>query len=250
MHAGRFRASFILTAKPICGSISDRKANLWLDLVTLEELFGRFDNLDDLIAASQWLQAEGARYMASELRRKMPHACGLIWWGANEPWPNLAGNQLVDYFGNTRRALAALKNAFAPTVLSLRYQHCVDRAFKPELWISNDSGAPFQGQYVVDLEFNAGEPVRISGCAACGHYESIRLETMPRHRLPSGAWIRVRLRLFNLAEETIHEMQYVFASEHDQAPLRRHLKWFDGMFKDSRGVDSPGLVTQTTKENL
>ena len=213
----------------------DRKANLWLDLATLEELFGNFDHVDELIAASQWLQAEGARYMATELRRKMPHTCGLIWWGANEPWPNLAGNQLVDYFGKTRPALAALKNAFAPTILSLRYRHCVDHVFQPELWISNDSGAPFLGQYQIGLEIKACETVQICGQAACGHYESIRLDTLARHRLPAHAWIKVHLQLFNQSGDRVHSSHYLFASTHDKTPLRLHLDWLSDMFKTVEG---------------
>lgn len=208
----------------------DRQANLWLDLATLEELFGAFDSLDDLIAASQWLQAEGARYLATELRRKMPHACGLVWWGANEPWPNLAGNQLVDYFGKPRPALAALKDAFAPVILSLRYRHCVDRACKPELWISNDSGAPFSGRYAIDLELHDREPLQLAGPAACDHYESVRLATLPRLRLPAGAWVRAHLQLTTPEGKLLHQTRHLFASAFDPAPLRPHLPWLAKMF--------------------
>jgi beta-mannosidase len=208
----------------------DRKVNLWLDLASLEELFGTFDTLDDLITASQWLQAEGARYMATELRRKMPHTCGLIWWGANEPWPNLAGNQLVDYFGKTRPALAALGNAFAPIILSLRYRHVVDSVFKPELWISNDNGTPFQGHYRVDLEISGREPMQLIGQIACGDYESLRLTTLPRLRLPAGAWVRAGLQLLGPTGEILHHSQYLFASAFDTAPLRPHLGWLKTIF--------------------
>jgi len=213
----------------------DRKANLWLDLAGIEALFGRFESLDDLIAASHWLQAEGARYMATELRRRMPRACGLIWWGANEPWPNLAGNQLVDYFGQSRPALHALADAFAPVILSLRYRHCVARACKPELWVSNDSGAPFRGRYEVEVEGHDGGQRNHAGQVDCGDFESVRIATLPRVLLPAGAWNRIQLRLFAADGTPVHQTAHLFASAHDPAPLRPHLDWLRSLFQPGFG---------------
>lgn len=204
----------------------ERKANLWLDLDIIEELFGALTNLDDLISASQWIQAEGARYMAAELRRKIPHTCGLIWWGANEPWPNLAGNQLVDWFGTPRPALAALKEAFAPTILSLRYRHCVDNAIKPELWISNDSGQPFTGHYQVNIEVDGSEPIKLDGSLYCDDYQSIRITTLPRRRLSPGETARMNLQLFDQTQNDncIHKSTYFFSGSGVEAPMLSHLE--------------------------
>ena len=70
----------------------DQLPDLWLDIPSTEKLFGKLTELETLVLANQWMQGEGARFLIEELRRKMPHTCGVIWWGVNEPWPGLAGN--------------------------------------------------------------------------------------------------------------------------------------------------------------
>ena len=204
------------------GYIPDPRSTLWLDLASIDALFGHLNDLDDLIAASQWLQAEGGRYLVEELRRKMPHACGVIWWGANEPWPNLAGNQLIDYFGQPRPALRALANAFRPTILSLRYRHCVTRQFKPELWISHDGLDAFRGQYRVVVEdLVAGNPVQeVNGCIRCEPYESALIRVLRHRRLTSGSRLRVTCLLCDEEGQPAHCNEYLFASCEDVAPMR------------------------------
>ncbi len=199
----------------------DLRSTLWLDLASIDRLFGRLEDLDDLITASQWLQAEGGRYLVTELRRKMPHTCGVIWWGANEPWPNLAGNQLIDYFGQPRPALSALANAFKPTILSLRYRHCVAHGFKPELWISHDGEDTFRGRYEVLVEDCAsGEKERYQGAITCAAYASVFIKTLRYRRLNAGTRLQVECRLFDAGERLVHVEHYLFASNDDPAPLR------------------------------
>jgi beta-mannosidase len=42
----------------------------WLDIPSTENVFGKIDNLDELVKANQYLQAEGGRYIVETLRRK------------------------------------------------------------------------------------------------------------------------------------------------------------------------------------
>jgi beta-mannosidase len=199
----------------------DPRSTLWLDLASLDRLFGRFDNLDDLITASQWLQGEGGRYLVTELRRKMPHTCGVIWWGANEPWPNLAGNQLIDYFGQPRPALKVLANAFKPTILSLRYPHCVAHGFKPELWISHDGEAAFHGRYeVIVVDIGSTEQERYQGAVTCAAYSSVFIKMLRYRRLNTGTHLKVQCSLVSADGMPVHSEQYLFASSDDPAPLR------------------------------
>ena len=198
------------------------RSGLWLDLASLDELFGQFDRIEDLITASHWLQAEGARYLVEELRRKTPHTVGMIWWGANESWPNLAGNQLIDYFGKARPALHWLANAFRPTIVSIRYHHCVSRAVKGELWISHEGPDEFRGSYRVLLDYlNGGAPPEeYRGNIVCPAYASVFVKTLPYTRLTAGTRLRITCELSNERQERSHRNVYLFASNEDPAPMR------------------------------
>jgi beta-mannosidase len=197
------------------------RSDLWLDLASIDKLFGRIDNLDDLITASHWMQAEGGRYVVEELRRKMPHTCGVIWWGCNEPWPNLAGNQLIDYFGEPHPVLFWKGNAFRPTILSLRYKHCVARAFKPGLWISHDGRGPFDGTYTCTVEdLDTGELERYRGAVSCPEYASVLIKRLNYVRLKPGKRLWVTLILRDMTGAEVHANTYLFASDEDEAPLR------------------------------
>lgn len=203
------------------GSAWDGHDDLWLDIPSAERLFGPFARMEELVFASQWMQAEMARFLIEELRRKMDRAAGVVWWGVNEPWPGLAGNALLDYYGRPKLAWSFLANAFRPTIASLRYGHCVARAVKPELWISHDGAEAFAGRYEAELiDIATGAAERLTGRVACGAGESVYVRTLPRTRLAAGKRLHIRLRLFDAASGSeTHRNDYVFASEEEAAPF-------------------------------
>ncbi len=47
---------------------------------------------------------------------------GSIIWQFNEPWPNVSGTNLVDYYGGRKLAYYAVKEAFRKAYPSLRYE--------------------------------------------------------------------------------------------------------------------------------
>ena len=72
------------------------------------ELFGEFprtpEHLEEFSQCSQYLQAEGLRYIIEADRRRAFQNSGVIVWQINEPWPNASCTNLVDYYGLPKAA--------------------------------------------------------------------------------------------------------------------------------------------------
>ena len=95
----------------------------WLDVQMVERFFGRTGSLPDMIWASQFLQAEGIRYIIEECRRKKPDCSGVMIWAVNETWPNAASLSLLNYDLKPKAAYYAMKQSFRRNLASLRYDH-------------------------------------------------------------------------------------------------------------------------------
>ena len=120
----------------------------WLVKKRIETVFGPLDNLAEVIAAGQYLGADGLRYIYDELRRKGKRLANITSHCYSEPHPNLAGSYLVDYDGRTLMNYDFLKQAITPISLSLRIG---DAFYKPaigveaELSLVSDAPQPVSG---------------------------------------------------------------------------------------------------------
>ncbi|MCC7207932.1 MAG: hypothetical protein IT323_11535 [Anaerolineae bacterium] len=198
----------------------DGPDDVWLDLTSIEKLFGKLESLDALVFASQWMQAEGARYLIEAVRRRTGHTSGVLWWGVNEIWTALAGSSLIDYFGQPKLAWSFVANAFKPSILTLRYENCVCRSAKPELWLCHDGPDRFQGSYQVtlhDLQYDQREVVE--GRLEAAPYSAFSIRTLPRRRLVAGGRLHIQCRLLAPGGEPVHINDYVFASNEDAPPF-------------------------------
>ena len=83
------------------------------------------DRLDDFILSSQFMQAEGLKYAVEANRRRAFQNVGSIIWQFNEPWPNVSGTNLVDYYGVPKLAYYSVKAAFRDAYPSMRYDKLV-----------------------------------------------------------------------------------------------------------------------------
>ena len=198
----------------------DQLPDLWLDLPSTEKLFGPPKDIETLVLANQWMQGEGGRFLVEEIRRRQGQTCGVVWWGVNEPWPGLAGNALIDWYGRPKMSWRMVTNSFKPSILSLRYPHCVLRWFKPELWLTHDGLEPFNGRYEVTVRnlANGGTDL-YQGLMSAGSYESLFIRTLTPVRMTAGTRLHVSCRLFNAKDESVHENDYLFASNEDAAPF-------------------------------
>jgi beta-mannosidase len=114
----------------------------WLDLPTIEDYFGPISDLESLVSAGQWLQAEGYKAIYEEARRQKPTCAMALCWVLNEPWPTAANNSLVTWPSEPKPALAAVAQACRPVLASARIPKFSWRAgetFSVQLFMLNDS---------------------------------------------------------------------------------------------------------------
>ena len=88
-------------------------------------IFGWPESLAEQIAISQFLQAEGLRYAVEANRRRAFRNSGCIVWQANEPYPNVAGTNVIDYFGRPKFAWSKLAQAYSALNPNLEYASLV-----------------------------------------------------------------------------------------------------------------------------
>ena len=189
----------------------DKARDLWLDLPSTEKVFGPIATLRELVPLNQYLQAEGGRFMIEELRRKQPRATGVIWWGANEPWPSLAGNALIDYYGRPKASWPHIANAFAPVILSLRYDALQPDLLSSELWLSCNAPAGFSGRYTaVILDAEKGEIARVAGSCEADYLQSQPLARLLPVRMNAGQQVTVQTTLIDREDQVIHNNTYLF----------------------------------------
>lgn len=104
------------------------------------EIFGQTDDLQTFVNGSQLIQAEAIRYALESNRRRKYHNSGSMMWAFNEPFPNVSNTCLVDYYGVAKPAYYALRDAYSPLHISMRYDklYCEPgQVFAGELWINN-----------------------------------------------------------------------------------------------------------------
>ncbi len=194
----------------------DQARDLWLDIPSTEKVFGPISSLRDLILLNQYLQAEGGRFMIEEQRRKQPRATGVIWWGVNEPWPGLAGCALIDYFGRPKASWPFISNAFAPVILSLRYDSLQPELLCTELWLSCNAPSGFSGNYTaVILDAGKEEISRVAGTCEADYANSQPLSRLLPVKMDKGRQVTIRTTLTDRQNRIVHENIYLFGNIRD-----------------------------------
>ncbi|CAI6083150.1 glycoside hydrolase family 2 protein [Cohnella sp. JJ-181] len=107
--------------------------------------FGEPEGIDAYARRSQWIQAEGLRYIVESNRRKQFRNSGSIVWQFNEPWPNVGCTSLTDYYGEGKMAYYWIRQAYAPAHASLDYSRLVypvGDTFVGDLFVGSGNGMP------------------------------------------------------------------------------------------------------------
>lgn len=105
------------------------------------------ENLAFFTRASQYMQAEGLRFIVEADRRRAFQNSGVIIWQLNEPWPNASCTSLIDYYGETKTAYYQVKRAYEPRHISVDYRSLIlvpGEKISFPVYVSN-SGAAFAG---------------------------------------------------------------------------------------------------------
>ncbi len=95
--------------------------NWWLDTNAVNALFGEPADLETLAKASEFVQAEGLRYLIHSVRRQRPDTCGIVLWALNETFPNAASLSILEYSLKPKPCYNFVKNAFTPNIAGLWY---------------------------------------------------------------------------------------------------------------------------------
>lgn len=83
----------------------------------LSQTFRYPNSFDDLLYASQLMQAEAIRYGVEHWRRSRGRCMGAIIWQLNDIWP-VASWASIDYYGRWKALHYAAKRFFAPVMIS------------------------------------------------------------------------------------------------------------------------------------
>ena len=104
-------------------------ASGWLAKHSYEAVFlsrgTKFTSLLEEVRASQWTQAEALRFALQSARRKKWHRSLMSFWTFNEPWPNSAYGNVIDYYGLPKMGYWWVADACDTLMISLAYRDLV-----------------------------------------------------------------------------------------------------------------------------
>ena len=126
----------------------------WVHREKLEALFGRIEDLATFLRASQWMQAEGLRYAIEANRRRQWRCSGVSPWQFNEPFPNTACTNVVDYMAQPKPAYWWTRRAYEPMHISLRYERLTwqpGEKWQAEVWVNHSGMQPLDGDWSLCL---------------------------------------------------------------------------------------------------
>ena len=212
----------------------------WWDTYAYRErpLFGEIDDLDELCALSQYMQAEGIRYAIEAHRRRakssrpvplapgplfpdpVQESVGAIVWQLNEPWPNVSCTSMADFYGEPKLALYFFRDAEDPLRATLRYDKLV--------W---QTGERFEGNVFLTDDMNRGaDAVSVSAfregysLLPDAENEGLRIQvecagSAVRFPVPAGEAFTVVCEAEGDGE--VHRSVYLFLIGNEEGPLPR-----------------------------
>jgi beta-mannosidase len=142
------------------------RGDFWINTPLLEELLGPLGDLRTLVAASQFIQADGLRYAVEANRRRQWQNSGSIPWQLAEPFPNVFCTSAVDYAGRPKPAYDVVAAAYAPVLVSARVPTQVwagRDAFEADIWVSSRREAIPGARVAAALVDERGASLHVTG---------------------------------------------------------------------------------------
>jgi len=100
------------------------------------------------------MQAEGLRYAIEANRRRKWRCSGVSPWQFNEPFPNTACTNVLDYLGQPKPAYWWARRAYEPIHISLQYEKLTWRPgekWQAEVWLHHSGVQPIRARWSVCL---------------------------------------------------------------------------------------------------
>ena len=113
---------------------------------------GRLDGLELVQRASQWLQATGLQYAIEADRRRSPRCSMVLPWQLAESFPNAWCTSVVEWSGEAKPALHAVRRAFARDRLTIRTPRSAwagEHALSAHGWGWSEDGVPAGSRVVL-----------------------------------------------------------------------------------------------------
>jgi beta-mannosidase len=112
----------------------------WVKRPMWDRTFGELNSIEELVRATQFMQADGLRYALESDRRRKYHNSGTLPWQFNEPYPMAACTSAVDYYARPKPVYYAVARAYVPLLLSARFPTLAweeHEQFEAEVWVCN-----------------------------------------------------------------------------------------------------------------
>ncbi|MCD1259659.1 hypothetical protein B5M42_012530 [Paenibacillus athensensis] len=186
------------------------------------QLFGRLEELAAFVDCSQWIQAEGLRFILEANRRRQFHNSGSIVWQLNEPWPNASCTNLIDYYKETKMAYYWVKKAFAPDHVSLDYRklnYAAGDLFHAPVYVHRNGG-PTQAEVQAQVLDSHGAVLYTQTLRAAALENGSSLAGNLSFEVPETAdgLVFVRLKLQADAARKVENV-YIFSTVPAEQPL-------------------------------
>ena len=198
----------------------------WLNYPMIERMSGKLQSLDQMVSMGQYLGAEGIRYIIDSYRWMGKNMGGFTNWCYNEPWPNGAGCNLIDYDGRPVMAYHFAREALAPISIGLKFDSCfyshTQNSFAA-VRVTSDAPAHQEGlRFGWRLRDNHGAVIRAGeGMVAIDPWETKEVDSIllnpPTARLAGP--VIAELWLLNEDGEILTERTYLFSNRTVIAPL-------------------------------
>lgn len=141
------------------------------------KLFGELEDLEQMSKCSQWIQAEGLRFILESNRRRKFHNSGSIIWQINEPWPNVSCTSLADYYLEPKMAYYWCKKSFGDVAVSLDYRkldYSPGERFEGDIYLDQER-TEADGTYALSWEVLDMKGGRLSGGTTGGTCSSRKM---------------------------------------------------------------------------
>src|SRR5215207_6573066 len=117
----------------------------WVKRPMWDKTFGELSSVEELVHATQFIQADGLRYALEADRRRKYHNSGTLPWQFNEPYPMAACTSAVDYYARPKPSYYTVSRAYAPLLVSARFPTLACEGYEQfgaEAWVCNSNEQP------------------------------------------------------------------------------------------------------------